>query len=110
MSTADERVMAKLFAAERLPEPDGRKLARFLAWLEGEEAAHPVAAWLAEAGADLDWVENVCDFLSAYYGLPRRPLFPGEGEGWEEAAAALEARLKAAGLWPSGSGEEGRPS
>lgn len=92
--------MARLFLAERAAGAAGGEAAfsAFLASLDAAEAAHPLAAWIAAKRADLDWDENVCDMLCRHFGLPPKPLWPGEaGNGYAEAAAALEARLRAGG-------------
>jgi hypothetical protein len=95
-----ESILVRLFLAERGAGAAGGDAAfsAFLASLEPEEAAHPLAAWIATKRADLDWNENVCDMLCRHFGLPPKPLWPGEaGNGYEAAASALEARLRAGG-------------
>jgi hypothetical protein len=90
--------MAKLFLAERTAGARGADaaFAAFFASLTPEEAAHPLAAWIAAKRADLDWNENVCDMVCRHFGLPPKPLWPGEPDGgYAAAAAALEARLRA---------------
>jgi len=105
--------MAKLFLADRRAAGSGgRPLEAFLASLTPEEARHPVAVWIAHKGPALDWVENVCDLVSAYFHLPPKPSFPGEyPPGYEEAAAALQRRIESEG-WanpPPGEGaQQGR--
>ena len=92
-----DSVLAKLFLAER--DGGGRASdawARFFASLTPEEAALPLAAWLARKRDVLDWDENVCDMVGRHFGIPQKPLWPAEqGNGYEEAAVALERRLRA---------------
>jgi hypothetical protein len=94
------RILAKLFLADRRAGGgDAERLEAFFASLEPEEAAHPLVRWIARKRACLDWTENLCDMVSAYFGLPPKPLYPGEQPpGYEEAAAALQRRLEAEGL------------
>ena len=92
MSAHERAVLAKLFLADRTPGGDG--FARFFAALEPAEATHPIARWIERKRAALDWDENVCDMVSRYFGLPPKPLGPGERDnGYAAAAARLEQAL-----------------
>lgn len=98
MRAADRAVLGKLFLAERAARgrPPAEAFDRFLASLTPREARHPLAAWIAGRRDALDWDENVCDLVSACFGLPQKPLWPSEqGNGYEEAAARLERQLLA---------------
>ena len=95
--TVANRILTKLFLADRNPGPEPDRLGTFLADLDPLEAAHPLAVWIRRKQANLDWTENLCDMVSRYFGLPPRPMYPGEPPShpdYAPAAAALEAKLR----------------
>lgn len=95
--------MARLFFAERAAARSGAGSGwdAFFADLPPGLATHPLARWLERKRPDLDWDENVCDMVCRYFGIPQKPLWPAErGNGYEAAAAALEAELGAEGRNP----------
>lgn len=89
-------VMAKLFLADRdAKDRPGTPWEPFFGALTPEEAAHPLAVWITRKRDALDWDENVCDMVSRYFGIPQKPLWPGEGDnGYKAAAEALERALR----------------
>ena len=92
-----DRILAKLFLADRAAIPESDRLDAFLNGLDPQEAAHPLAVWIRCKRADLDWTENLCDMVSRYFGLPPRPLYaqePASHPAYAPAAAALEVRLR----------------
>jgi len=101
MARVSERgILSKLFLADRAARgrPAPEAFERFLASLTPAEARNPIAGWIARKRDALDWNENVCDLVSRYFGIPQKPLWPGEqGNGYEEAAERLERRLLGAG-------------
>ncbi len=97
VDTVADRLLTKLFLADRAATPEVDPLDAFLADLDAPEAAHPLAVWIRRKRPDLNWTENVCDMVSRYFGLPPRPLHAREQPShppYAPAAAALEDRLR----------------
>lgn len=94
-------IMIKLFLADRTSRDTapgaGGPFSDFFDRLTAQEASHPLATWIARKRDALDWDENVCDMVSRYFRIPRKPLWPNEVDnGYEAAAEQLERRLRTA--------------
>ncbi|MCY0879968.1 MAG: hypothetical protein OWU84_13655 [Firmicutes bacterium] len=91
MNSADdaiERSIAiKLLAADQNPVLSWEaKLPHVREQLSEEERRHPLGQWLLRVGDQLDWRDNVREFLVAYWHLPPQPFLATESE-----AAAYDA-------------------
>ena len=54
------------------------KLRAFAERLDPADRTHPLASWIVEASDQLDWRDNIREFLGAYWNLPPRPFLTTE--------------------------------
>lgn len=102
MPDLDAQVIRKLFLVDQREQdqPDAKKWTSFWSSLTAAEQQAPMAQWLRRKQDDLDWLENIGDFLTTYYGIRRRPWYPNEYPpeyvaAYQQEVAALYTRLEA---------------
>lgn len=91
----DQAIAEKMLWIDQQANTSSReKLAILCASFSDDERQHPLGQWIIAQQDRLDWEDNIGQFLTAFWGLPRRPWVPGEQT--EEAViyqAALEKVL-----------------
>ncbi|MCL4318891.1 MAG: hypothetical protein M1596_03215 [Firmicutes bacterium] len=94
----DNTIAEKLLVIDQRPNMRGEeKLTVFCETLSDEERQHPLGQWIVSRRDTLDWDDNIGQFLTAFWGLPRRPWVSGEQTAdaavYQQALRALMTRL-----------------
>ncbi|MCY0899797.1 MAG: hypothetical protein OWU33_12875 [Firmicutes bacterium] len=94
----ERRIALRLLAADQNSALAwDAKLSVVLEQLSEEERRHALGQWLIRVADQLDWRENVREFLVAYWNLPPQPFLETEPEAdtYEQARDALLQDLAA---------------
>ncbi len=99
METTDRNIAKKLLQVDQHAEWSGaEKFEVFCGSLTPIEREHPLGEWILLRRHTLDWEDNIGQFLTAFWGLPRRPWVLGENTAdavrYHEALAALLTQLE----------------
>jgi hypothetical protein len=103
VGSLDRAIVGKLLQVDLQQEvPINTKMDVFIQHLTPEERQHPLAAWIIQQRETLDWIENIGEFISAFWHLPPYPWIPTghtpDVLTYREAAETLLTTLRSEGL------------